>query len=234
MKKFAFTLIEVLLAMSVVGVIAAATINSVKNATANKSKLAFRNAYNHMRSTIDAITSDDTIYPFIRVTSGDGTTTSGESRYLTKRVSICTISQQTGLNVPATFRDMTKYTNSKSIVSNRGYAFETAGGIYWAIWKNPESNYCYGGKQSRHMQNQNYIVMFDINGPYEGTNCPYNITNPEAEGTNCSNPDTFKFGFGGDENILVNDDYKGGNPVNIYNGKTLSNYLKDNDYLQTK
>ena len=47
MNKKAFTLVEVLLAMTVVGIIAAVTANSLGNITANKTKVAFQNNYKH-------------------------------------------------------------------------------------------------------------------------------------------------------------------------------------------
>ena len=65
MKKSAFTIMEILLAMAIVGVIAGATMNSIKNITANKVKTAFQNNYNHMQRTIATIVSDETLYPAI-------------------------------------------------------------------------------------------------------------------------------------------------------------------------
>ena len=65
MKKFAFTLIEVLIAMSVIGIITAATANSIKNITTNKTKHTFQNCYNHIIQTVADITNKEELYPVV-------------------------------------------------------------------------------------------------------------------------------------------------------------------------
>ena len=219
MKRMAFTLIEVLLAMAVIGIIAAATVNSIKNVTSNKTKLAFRNAYNHAVQTVNAISTDETIYPNVINTS------SGDKKGHFEKRSMCELSESVGLDFPKEFRDASKYQDSKNIVNDRGYAFDTPGGIYWAVYKQYSS--CHRG-DTTYISGADYIIMFDINGPYEGTNCPYNILNPTNDGSNCTNPDTFKFG------IAPNNDIIRDNSLSVYNNKSLTDFIKDNDYLQTK
>ena len=208
MNKKAFTLVEVLLAMTVVGIIAVVTMNSLSNISANKTKMTFQNNYKHMIEVIDAIVTDETIYPRIELDSLD---INGR----TERVTMC--NYDSGL-FPREFVNHTKVMTQTEITG--GFSFETSTGSFWVVRRNPEQANC-----SRDGEGD-YVIIFDVNGRGEGTDCPYTGADlsTESEGT-CSNPDTFKFFLGAGTRTVVMDD------ALKYNSSDLYNYTLNNNYL---
>ena len=72
MKKFtAFTLIEILLAMAVIGVISAVAANGLKNVNVNESRLRFKKIYEHFSKTITDMQADENVYPHVSLYDGD-------------------------------------------------------------------------------------------------------------------------------------------------------------------
>lgn len=72
MKKItAFTLIEVLLAMAVIGVISAVAANGLKNVSVNESRLRFKKVYEFFAKTVTDMQSDENIYPHVPLYDGD-------------------------------------------------------------------------------------------------------------------------------------------------------------------
>lgn len=213
MKKFAFTLIEVLIAMSVIGIITAATANSIKNITTNKTKHTFQNCYNHIIQTVADITNKEELYPVV-----EDVYSRVDETGRTKRYSMCDLD----VDFPLAFKDSSKAIKTTAITN--GYTFETAGGIYWVVRK--QLSTCQLNNYNNSV-NADYIIMFDIDGPYEGTNCPYNVLNPSNAPSNCAKPDTFAFGVSADNKVVVD------NRATVYNGKYLNDFMIDNKYLQT-
>ena len=217
MKKIAFTLMEVLLAMSIIGIIAAATTNSIKNVSTNRTKLTFQNAYNHLTQTVAGIVSDENIYPnVVSVTSTDSTGHAARS-------TMCELN----VDFINAFRDATKYIPNTVTSVDKGIGFDTPSGVYWVVRR--QKNDCEKPTDDVNLSsNADYMILFDINGPGEGTNCPYNISNPTASPTNCSNPDTFMFG------VSLYNDIIPYNHGDTYNNFKLIDFMKANNYLQTK
>ncbi len=219
MNKKAFTLVEVLLAMTVVGIIAAVTANSLGNITANKTKTAFQNNYKHMVEVVNSIVTDETIYPNIAL----GTYNSlGQ----TERVSMCNYNPKM---FPSEFLNHTKVNSQNTINNGYGYSFETQTGALWVVTKYPsDSNTC-----TNDINGEDYVITFDINGLAEGTNCPYtgSTLSDEVSGT-CDNPDTFKFFLRAYNNQLVTDSNdKYGKDDSLDTNMTLERYLQKNNYL---
>ena len=72
MKKFtAFTLIEILLAMAVIGIISAVAANGLKNVNVNESRLRFKKIYEHFSKTITDMQADENVYPHVSLYDGD-------------------------------------------------------------------------------------------------------------------------------------------------------------------
>ena len=72
MKKFtAFTLIEILLAMAVIGVISAVAANGLKNVNVNESRLRFKKIYEHFSKTITDMQADENVYPHVALFDGE-------------------------------------------------------------------------------------------------------------------------------------------------------------------
>ena len=208
MNKKAFTLVEVLLAMTVVGIIAAVTANSLGNITANKTKAAFQNNYKHMVEVINAIMTDETIYPVISTGTYNWTGTSD-------RISICNYNKNL---FPQEFVNHTKVISQSNITN--GYSFETQTGALWVVKRNPEQSTCSNNGE------RDYVIIFDVNGLAEGTNCPYKGSDLStvSSGT-CNNPDTFKFLLGAGNRIVIADG------DNRYGSSNLYQYMSDNHYL---
>lgn len=231
MKKSAFTIMEILLAMAIVGVIAGATMNSIKNITANKVKTAFQNNYNHMQRTIATIVSDETLYPAIYDEYVDGKK---------KQIKFCEANAEYELDsIGNTVQNQNKFQMafenltggilySSTINSDTtaiGRVFETKNGSYWMVRKNGDCrNYDIGNDVTQ----ADYIIIFDNDGINQGSNCPYTGTDfTDIMTSGCTNPDTFKFGLTDNDKILP--DNKA-----YYNGKSLETYMKENNFINQK
>lgn len=206
MKKIAFTLMEVLIAMAIIGIIAGATANSIKNISANRNKLEFRNAYNHMTRTLDDIYSDKMLFP--------------------ANVNMCTVDQQEFVD---TFMNLTAGASSKQSLS-MGRAFSTKQGSYWVIRRNPALRTCYANDVAD-IAKADFLIVFDVNGPEKGPNCPYSGDDLGTNGNGgmialCpTTPDTFKFGLTVTGKILPD-------TKKNYRSKDLKDYIEQNNLLK--
>ena len=239
MKKNAFTLMEVLLAMAIIGIIAGSVANQIKKVSADKIKLTFKNNYNHMVSTVDAIASDENVLPAVFYTDLDRTT--GKKA----KVSFCNATQSldaSGNSVldfaifPRAFMERTgnivtssSIGNKSNMTSSPGFRFTTKNGSYWVVRKNPLSMVCHVNDVDNADQ-ADYVIIFDIDGLDQGTNCPYtgeNLNEVTVEESDCSNPDTFKFGTTINNKVVPDRN-------TYYDGYTLKDFLKTNNYLKDK
>ena len=219
MKKIAFTLMEVLMAMSIIGIIAAATTNSIKNVSTNRTKLTFQNAYNHLTQTVAGIVSDENIYPnVVSLTRIDPTGHAARS-------TMCELN----VDFINAFRDATKYIPNTVTGVDKGIGFDTPSGVYWVVRRQKDSCQATNSNNINKSSDADYMILFDINGPGEGTNCPYNISNPTASPASCNNPDTFMFAVNCNNDIIPYND-----GTQIYNGNYLLQFMNANNYLQTK
>lgn len=233
MKRISFTLIEVLLAMAIVGVIAGATANSLKNVSANKVKVAFQNNYNHMQSTMDRIFSDENILPATYFSSSYDSAGKAVRNPLcqwTYKINSAGESVEDFSVIPEAFMDLTAGVLNSKVISGTGvgYAFETKNGSYWVVRKNPQNTTC-NPDDVTDISKTDYIILFDVDGIYSGSNCPYNLsaTNAGVTGSNCKNPDTFKFGTVTSYKLIPDTNA-------YYNGKKLETYMEENNFIQTK
>lgn len=218
MKKSAFTLMEVLMAMAIIGIVATATVNSIKNVSANKTKMAFQNCYNHIVQTVDKIVSDEEFYPNViqldSVDTNDGRNT---------RKSMCRLY----IKFHTQFAELSKYNRGTyEHPSSDVYKFETTGGTFWLAKRQTTSCQTNSWSESNMAD---YIVVFDVDGINEGPNCPYDLTDVSSlTPTNCTNPDTFLFGISGRNEVIPD------NSGAYYNSDTLSEFMRKNNYLNTK
>ena len=226
MKKYAFTLTEVLIAMAIVGIIAGATINNISKVTADKLKLSFLNCYKHMTTTVSEITSDSTILPEIFTDTTDST---GHR----KRQSIC--NTKISINEDGTVNDnsyiFTKAFLDKSAVmkysttnSYKTISYTAKNGSYWVVKYNDDTN-CYEGDTKETIDKSDIYIIFDVNGLNEGPNCPYTGESLSTEVNSCQIADTFKFGITNEYDLIEDTEEK-------YNGKKLKDYLNDEKYLE--
>lgn len=233
MRKKAFTIMEVLLAMGIIGILAAATINAMGKMQANKTKVAFENCYRHMVETTNSLIADETNFPVI-LKEGP-VLESGHS--FNWRIRLIPDTEQgenegnisgsgfgSGLGsggstlFPRLFKDATNTVSWEK--EHNGYSFISKNGSAWYVGYNPET------KTNMSLVDTadtliDYFIIFDVNGFSEGSNCPYTgSTFTTDDSSNCTHPDTFKFGLTM-RNSLRYDDKQ------VYDGKDLKTYLND-------
>lgn len=228
---------EVLLAMAIIGIIAGAVANQIKKVSADKVKLTFKNNYNHILNTVNAIASDENVLPATYYTTYDSTT--GKKIRLNFCNAIYSLSNA-GESVidyaifPRAFVERTGNILSSEDIGTKsdittapGYRFTTKNGSYWVVRKNPKSMVC----RTIDVDNADegdFVIIFDIDGINQGSNCPYTGVNlDEILGTNCSNPDTFKFGTTINNKVVPDKN-------TYYNNRTLKDYLETNNYIKDK
>lgn len=234
MKKSAFTLMEVLLAMAIIGVLATAAANTLGNIGADKTKVAFKNCYNHMVQTIDSIVSDETKCPTSYFSHNTNWLDSTSHRTKTPlRLSCVTMNNngnvtQDQSRFPYHFVQATSHIASSQVT--RGYKFEAKNGSYWIVAWNPDLQNSIVSGEVNTISNADYIFVFDVNGIGVGSDCPYKLSDEKvksSEGANCNNPDTFKFGLTYDNQILPD-------TQSYYNGQNLTNYMADEHLIETE
>ena len=220
MYKKAFTLVEVLLAMTVVGIVAVVTANSLGNISANKTKTAFQNNYKHLVQTVNEIVTDETLYP--KIIDFDNVDETGRN----ERVSMCKYNTKL---FPKSFLDLTNTVTNTAIIKSSityGYSFDTTGGSYWVVKKRTEDNTCLSSGDTNLLTSADYTITFDVNGPTEGSNCPYSGSDLATSTAACSSPDTFKFGFSYNNKIIFDN-------ATVYNGQNLKNYIDTQHFINS-
>lgn len=233
MKKCSFTLMEVLLAMAIIGIIAGTVANQIKGVSADKVKLSFRNNYIHMSNTIDSIVSDENLLPASQFARNSET---GKG----VKVTFCNATHSLDRNgnlisdpdiFSRAFLERTGGITGSSHIGEgfigAGYRFDTKNGAHWVVRRNPKNMACYMNDVDE-IDRTDFVIIFDIDGINKGSNCPYTGENLDEEyDGECSNPDTFKFGTTISNKILPDT-----NPV--YDGFTLEDYIKENNLLKDK
>lgn len=234
MKKISFTLMEVLLAMAIIGIIAGAVANQIKKVSADKVKLTFKNNYNHILNTVNAIASDENVLPAAYHRGYDSTT--GKKIRLTFCNAVYSLDNAgntvSDFNIfPRAFLERTGNVVSSEIISSpAGYRFTTKNGSYWVVRRNPESMVC-RIKDVDNAKESDFVIIFDIDGINQGSNCPYtgeNLNEVVADSSICSNPDTFKFG------VTINNKVVPDKVQGLYDGEMMSDYLKEHNFIQDK
>ena len=232
MNKFkAFTLVEILLALAIVGIISAVTANQLRKMQVNKVFVSFKNCYSSMASTIRNLYDDEFNYP--KISTGDYNSETGEMELLgfaNHYYSSSSTSQPTRSSTKFSMlfmKDMlgSKATNNYVLDSSKhGIQFSAPNGsdcLVQVLYLDEPSD-----------ANQGYIlIVFDANGKQEGPNCPVKMDfvntgagqRDESE-TSCTNPDRFRFYITKNGKILPDES-------KIYNGTDLETYMFDNNLI---
>lgn len=232
MKKIAFTLMEILIAMSIIGVMATATLSQLKRISADKTKMAFKNCYNHMLKLTDKIISDETLYPNIPWAGQGNDSTGHPNRVPLKRINIEYKNDikdnrveilDNSLYFPLLFQSLSQ-TPDNNLSSSETY-FTLKDGSYWTITMDYNTPIDLN-ENITDIAKADYRITFDVNGLNEGTNCPYNgsYLSNHTSGT-CEHPDTFKFGLTWNNKIITDSN-------SYYNGKNLATFLSENKYIE--
>lgn len=238
MKKTAFTLMEILIAMSIIGVLAVATMNNIGKAQANKTKEAFRNCYNHMEQTIASIMSDEVVYPHILCDKSVNATfcsnmldSSGRTKIFPIRMfsyhdstGVTSFMNSGGVSMMFPSLFVSRSAASDIVVDKTASCYECMlkNGSYWAI--------CHKSSQNTgnitDISKADFTITFDVNGRNNGTNCPYSGSSLSTGPTNCAKPDTFKFGLTYDNKIIPDNN-------TVYNGVKLGTFMTEYGYGDT-
>lgn len=206
MKRFAFTLAEILIALIIVGIVSAAVISSLNGVTKNTNKPAFQKCYTHMTNTLNDMLNDKLVYPDIPVSSSDLTLLGFSNDYL-----------EDGSTSAFKFVDqfMNRTIGASLYSSGTDYKdFTAQDKSYWQISTIKTSN------------NKKYhYIYIDVNGLDKGPNCPGTLKSGEKSESTCTDPDRFYFNVYSDASIEFVD------MAGKYNGKNQNDFLSNNNYF---
>ena len=189
MKKRGFTLAEVLITLTVLGILIAITIPVINQLTPNKQKIMFKKAYEVCERVVEELINEEGLYPddtlgFIYTTDAvtyNGSLYSGTTKF-------CELFAEK-LNI-----------SGASSCGASGFDFTTNDGI---IWDMPTGNFTTGGSQT---------IIIDVSG---GTTETQTRKNPNCRCTNpptctgCSeNADQFQIYIWNDGRVTVDDTAK--------------------------
>ena len=229
-KKNAFTLTEILIAISIISMIAGVVASQIGKIDADSIKESFRNDYSHLVSTVTEMYNDETLYPRVETSSKNDY---GQTIYkgFCNMYSSGTMAQPYS-NFVKNFVAKTDYYNKNNLDSNISTMI-AKNNSFWTFYGSMfdySASYC----EKSTFYNDAYMrVLIDVNGPNKAPNCPYEYTgtgnnvNISDSGSNCTKPDIFKFLIYSDSTIKFDES-------TIYNNKNLYNYLDDNNYIKMK
>lgn len=220
-KLKAFTLVEVLLALAIVGVIATVTANQLRKMQADKIAISFQNCYNSMSSAIKNMYEDEVNYPKISTGIYD-------SEGNMKLVGFANFNGYTtvdgqigfdGLKFAQLFADEigAEYVISSDL-SKFGMIFSAKNGSDWLVQV---------PKPALSEESSYIVIIFDTNGKQEGPNCPMQlqfVDDTSVPGINCAKPDRFRFYVSANGKITPD-------TAKIYNNEDLETYIQDNHLL---
>ncbi len=224
-KLKAFTLIEVLLALAIVGVIATVTANQLKKMQADKIAISFQNCYNSMGAAIRHMYEDEVNYPKISTGTYDS---DGNMRL----AGFSNFYNYGSINTDNISFDRLKFARmfSNEIGAQRvltsdnskyGMIFSAKNGSDWLV-QIP--------RPAMSTSSSYIVIIFDANGKQEGPNCPVQLqlvdttSSSSNIGLNCAKPDRFRFYVSANSKITPDG-------AKIYNGTDLETYIQNNHML---
>ena len=171
MKKFGFSLMELLIAMVIIGIIAIIMLSTIRNTMPNEEQIMFKKAYGIASRTISEMINDDDMY-------WDSSDDDGGVGFANTQATIADI---TGASTPnpsgdgkfcILFASFINATTGASCTSHSkmsagsapsGYSFKSHDGMTWQL---PYTNF--GGSSAN--ENDYYNIIVDVNGD-KGGNC---------------------------------------------------------------
>lgn len=206
MKRFAFTLAEILIALIIVGIVSAAVMGSLNGATKNTNKPAFQKCYTHMTNTLNDMLNDKLTYPDIPVSSSDLTLQGFSNDYL-EDGSI------------STFKFADQFMNR-----TLGAILDSTGTDYKDFIAQDKSYWKISNTKTNDNNKKYHYIYVDVNGLDKGPNCPETLKSSETASTSCADPDRYYFNIYSDASIeIINN--------SGYNGKNQNDFLSNNNYF---
>jgi len=196
-NKKGFTLSEVMVAIGVLGVLAALLIPAIMNTSPDSSKIMFKKANVTLQNSIEELINDDTNYPEdITGTCKDGTVTVN-----------CGFSNITlTANIPAgnnkfcyLLADKLNTVGTVTCPTTGTGSFTTTDGVYWQVYSPA------GTEFPTTSSSYNTTITVDVNGTAKKPNCSVvAFSNPTTTACAASTaPDTFKFGVRYDGKLRI-------------------------------
>lgn len=174
MKKSGFTLSELIIALGIVGVIAAITAPMITSIVPDKDKVNTLNAYKLIQDTSKEILRDPSLYHCNGDTSAN-ILTCNEKPFDVPDAYISKMTSSYSRKFPVLFAwKLGVNADDMTWNSSKGMTFKTNDGTYWEINCNSSSGATF---------------VLDFNGTNEGKNCSYHKTS-------CQKPDRFTFELG--------------------------------------
>ena len=207
MKRTAFTLAEILMALIIVAIVSGAVISSLNGLTNNTNKPAFQKCYTHMTNTINDMLNDKMVYPDIPTSETDLSPQGFDNDFL-----------ENGSQSSFKFVDqfMNRTLGAVQYSSDTDYKdFVAQDKSYWQISTTKTDS-----KKKKYHQ-----IYIDVNGLDKGSNCPGVLKSDETEASSCTDPDRYYFYIYGDGSIQIVD------MAGKYNGKNQNDFLSNNNYF---
>lgn len=182
MKKIiAFTLAELVVTLSIVGVIASIILPAIKNTSPNKEMVMFKKSYGNFARISTMLVNDDEFYP--EKPGGEESNYFGNTDTITfKGNEYAGTTKLCGL-MAAHLSIIGTVNCSATAFSNGNGSFKTADGVVWLLPPNDFS------------KNETVVVQLDVNN---------SAGNNQYHGTGATNPDRFSFTLYRDGRIVPN------------------------------
>lgn len=196
MKKFAFTLAEMFVVMSILAIVASVTIPSIATNKVSKNKMLFKKAFKEVEVVVTDLLNDERVYPEIwgfAYTNNkriDGTSYGGNTKFCSlfaNRVNLLST-----INCNGAFGGNPSFTSSDGVSWNIGQ---------WA----PSRRMVNGSWVNRVVDNPATTITVDANGWNRPPNCratTYNSARKKPSDMACKNPDRFQIQIRWDGKIL--------------------------------
>lgn len=200
MKKYGYTLAEALIAMTIIGVIAAVMLPMMNRFKPDTNKILFLKTYDAIVEITQSIASATDIYPILngninfesapfknmmRYTDNDDGPHEGPSKYCTL------LSYFMGTTIPHACIQDNQFRELP--VANERPAFITRNNVHFWVYTFNVNNPGYRTN-----------IYIDLNGRDNGPNCTGEIANELPAGEVCSRPDSFMFAVQADGKVYVN------------------------------
>lgn len=197
-NKNAFTLAEVLLTLTILGVVAAITIPLIQNTIPSTNKALFRKSYLTLQRAIENMLNDEVIYPSEITTNSGGFTYQRGFNYTTDPTSAAGtknkfcyyLAQELNLNGSAICPEA-----SPSTLESTKFA-TTTDGVDWYIWPGSTS-----ASTQMPLSGDVYMtrLLVDVNGSkkpncFSDTSTSCTNMKPATHTCSCTNSDTFIIG----------------------------------------
>ena len=197
MKKYGFTIAELLLTIGIIGVLLVLLIRSTILVQPNQEQIMLKKAYHELSRIIYELINDDDVYPEIGDRAKLGQYLANTNAYTYKGESYQGESKFCELAGTKLYLQSSRICNSEHEKLNNNGHYTTHDGIVWSfpITTFTQHQLDQDGNETEEIIEATGTVYIDVDGEDKGDNCFENIAN-DASLVQCSEnqtPDRFKF-----------------------------------------